>query len=148
MIAIGCDHSGVMLKHKIIAWLEKHGHAVLDLGTNSEEMVDYPIYGQLVAEKVAGGECERGIVICGTGIGISIAANKVTGIRCALCTDSYMARKAREHNDANVLAIGARTTGLGLALDIVEAFMVTEKEEGRHAERVQMLTELENKYKK
>lgn len=111
MIAIGCDHGGYELKQKILAHLRDRGLAYKDFGCDSTASVDYPVYGKAVARAVAAGECEKGIVICSTGIGISIAANKVPGIRCALCGDCFSARATRQHNDANVLALGALVTG-------------------------------------
>ena len=132
-IAIGCDHGGYLLKQDILIWLEEHDIDFEDVGCFSTESVDYPIYGEKVARLVASGACEKGIVICTTGIGISIAANKVKGIRCAHCTDSLSAEMTRRHNDANVLALGAGITGPNLAKRIVEAFLNTEFEGGRHA---------------
>ena len=135
-IAIGCDHGGYLLKQDILIWLEEHEIDYEDFGCYSTESVDYPIYGEKVARSVASGECDRGIVICTTGIGISIAANKVKGIRCALCGDSLSAEMTRRHNDANMLALGAGITGPNLAKRIVETFLNTEFEGGRHARRV------------
>ena len=125
MLALGCDHGGYPLMKEVIDYLEKNNIAYKNFGTFSEESVDYPAYGKAVANAVAGGECEKGILICGTGIGISITANKVKGIRCALCGDVFSAKATREHNDANILAMGARVTGAGLALEIVKAFLET-----------------------
>ncbi len=138
-IAIASDHGGYELKENIKKYLEGKNIEVLDLGTDSEESVDYPVYGKACGEAVASGKADRGIVCCGTGIGISIAANKVDGIRCALCTDVHMAEMTRKHNDANMLALGGRTTELQMALDITEAWLVTEFEGGRHKRRVDML---------
>lgn len=121
MIAIGCDHGGYELKQKILAHLRQRGLEYRDFGCDSTASVDYPVYGKAVAHAVASGECEKGIVICSTGIGISIAANKVPGIRCALCGDCFSAKATRLHNNANVLALGALVTGSGLALEIVAA---------------------------
>ena len=135
MIAIGCDHGGFALKQEVMRHLDELGLAYKDFGTYSEESCDYPVYGEAVARAVAGGECERGILICGTGIGISISANKVKGIRAALCGDCYSAEMTRRHNDANILAMGARVLGPGLALKIVDTFLTTEFEGGRHARR-------------
>lgn len=135
-IAIGCDHGGYLLKQDILIWLEEHDIDFEDVGCFSTESVDYPIYGEKVARLVASGACEKGIVICTTGIGISIAANKVKGIRCAHCTDSLSAEMTRRHNDANVLALGAGITGPNLAKRIVEVFLNTGFEGGRHAHRV------------
>lgn len=138
-IAVASDHGGYQLKEEIKNYLEGRGIEVLDLGTDSEESVDYPQYGHACAEAVADGRAERGIVCCGTGIGISIAANKVKGIRCALCTDVNMAIMTRKHNDANMLAMGGRTTDTKTALEITAAWLDTEFEGGRHQRRVDML---------
>ena len=145
MIAIGSDHGGFELKKEIMKYLEQQGLEYKDFGTYSSDSCDYPIYGEAVARAVAGGECERGIIICGTGIGISISANKVKGIRAALCADCYSAEYTRLHNDANILALGARTTGSGLALKIVDTFLNTKFEGGRHARRVALISEIEEK---
>ena len=142
-IALGCDHGGYELKQFVMKTLEKLGHEYEDFGCYSTESVDYPIYGEKVARSVASGECDRGIVICTTGIGISIAANKVKGIRCALCGDSLSAEMTRRHNDANMLALGAGITGPNLAKRIVETFLNTEFEGGRHARRVGLLDAIE-----
>lgn len=137
MIAIGCDHGGFELKKKIMAHLDARGLEYKDFGTYSDASCDYPIYGKAVAKAVASGECERGIVICGTGIGISITANKVPGIRAALCTDCFMAEATRQHNDANILALGGRVVGDGLALKIVDTFLDTPFSDGeRHIRRI------------
>ena len=137
MIAIGCDHGGFELKKKIMAHLDARGLEYKDFGTYSDASCDYPIYGKAVAKAVASGECERGIVICGTGIGISITANKVPGIRAALCTDCFMAEATRQHNDANILALGGRVVGDGLAPKIVDTFLDTPFSEGeRHIRRI------------
>lgn len=138
-IALGCDHGGYELKEKVKTHLEKKGYEVLDLGCHSTESVNYPVYGKAVGEAVAKKEAEYGVVICGTGIGISIAANKVKGVRAALCMNTTMARLTREHNDANVLAFGARMVGDVLALEMVDTFLNTAFEGGRHTARVQML---------
>ena len=135
-LAIGSDHAAFELKNHLAARLREAGHEVVDLGTRSPESCDYPDYARPVAEAVARGEAERGIVVCGTGIGVSIVANKVPGIRAARCLCEYDARYARLHNDANVLALGARVTGTGLAEAIVDVFLSTEFEGGRHARRV------------
>ncbi len=145
MIAIGSDHGGYELKQEIMKHLESLGLEYKDFGTYSTDSCDYPVYGEAVARAVAGGEYEKGIIICGTGIGISIAANKVKGIRAALCADCYSAEFTRLHNDANILALGARTTGSGLALKIVDTFLNTEFEGGRHARRVGLIAEIEEK---
>lgn len=146
-IAIGCDHGGYTLKAPISKMLTDMGYDVLDLGCDGEK-VDYPDYGQKVGEAVASGEADRGIVICGTGIGISIAANKVPGVRAALCFNEYMAEKAAEHNNANVLALGARTTGDDLAKSIVKSWLSHDFAGGRHARRVDKITAIEAKYAK
>lgn len=143
MIAIGCDHGGFALKQEVMRHLDELGLAYKDFGTYSEESCDYPIYGEAVARAVAGGECERGILICGTGIGISISANKVKGIRAALCGDCYSAEMTRRHNDANMMAIGAGFTGKNMAERMVEVFLTTEFEGGRHERRVNKMMALE-----
>ena len=143
-IGIGSDHGGYNLKKQVKEFLEEKGIEVSDFGTNSSDSVDYPDYAKKVAEAVVNKEVERGIVICGTGIGISIAANKVKGIRCALCTDTYSARMSREHNNANMLALGERVTGVGLALDIVAAWIDTEFLAGRHEKRVNKISDMES----
>ena len=138
-IAIACDHGGYDLK-EVIKNRFSDRYDFLDLGTNSADSVDYPEYGQAVGKAIVEGKVERGIIICGTGIGISIAANRYPEVRAANCTDTTMARLTRQHNDANVLALGARLVGLEVAFDIVETFMNTEFEGGRHARRVQKLS--------
>ena len=145
MIAIGSDHGGFLLKQEVMKYLAEKGLEYKDFGTYTEDSCDYPVYGEAVARAVASGECERGIVICGTGIGISISANKVHGIRAALCGDCYSAEYTRRHNDANMLALGARVLGSGLALKIVETFLTTEFEGGRHARRVAMISDIESR---
>lgn len=140
MIAIGSDHGGFELKKEIMAHLDARGLEYKDFGTYSDASCDYPVYGKAVAKAVASGECERGIIICGTGIGISIAANKVHGIRAALCGDCFSAEATRQHNDANVLALGARVVGSGLALKIVDTFLDTPFSNGeRHLRRISMI---------
>lgn len=144
MIAIGCDHAAVDLKNKIIAHLEGRGIKLIDYGCYGSESVDYPDYAEKVALSVQSGECDKGILICGTGIGMSIAANKFKGIRCAHCTDTFSARATRQHNDANVLALGERVTGAGLALDIVDIFVDTPfSGEGRHIRRLDKIAAIE-----
>lgn len=138
-IALAADHGGFELKEKIKEHLQQKGINVLDLGCHTEESVDYPDYGKACGEAVMRGDAERGIVICGTGIGISIAANKVKGIRCALCTSLFMAEMSRKHNNANMLALGGRILEAGLALDIVDVWLATEFEGGRHQRRVDLL---------
>lgn len=145
MIAIGCDHGGYALKQEVMKHLTELGLDHKDFGTYSEESCDYPIYGEAVARAVASGECDRGIVICGTGIGISIAANKIKGIRAALCGDCFSAEMTRRHNDANILAMGARVLGSGLALKIVDTFLTTPFEGGRHSRRIDLISEIESK---
>jgi ribose 5-phosphate isomerase B len=145
MIAIGSDHGGFELKQFVMKHLDELGLAYRDYGTYSADSCDYPVYGEAVARAVASGEAEKGIVICGTGIGISIAANKVKGIRAALCGDCYSAEFTRRHNDANILAMGARVTGSGLALKIVDTFLNTAFEGGRHAKRIALIAALEER---
>ena len=140
MIAIGSDHGGFELKKEVMAHLDARGLEYKDFGTYSDASCDYPVYGKAVAKAVASGECERGIIICGTGIGISIAANKVHGIRAALCGDCFSAEATRQHNDADVLALGARVVGPGLALKIVDTFLDTPFSNGeRHIRRIEMI---------
>ena len=138
-IAVASDHGGYLLKETVKKHLEDRGIEVLDLGTHSEESVDYPVYGKLCGETVAKGVADLGVVCCGTGIGISIAANKVKGIRCGLCTSVEMAHLTKQHNNANILALGGRTTQPELALAIVDEWLDTEFEGGRHQRRVDML---------
>ena len=144
MISIASDHGGYRLKEHIKAYLTAKGLNVLDCGCDSEESCDYPIFGKAAAQAVADGRCDRGIVICTTGIGISITANKVRGIRCALCGDPWSAEMTRRHNDANMLAMGAGVVGPLLARRIVETFLTTEFEGGRHQRRVDKVMALEN----
>lgn len=144
-IAIGADHAGYELKQHIVEYLIAQGHQVQDLGTHGPEQVDYPDFAALVARAVAAGEVERGILICGTGIGMSISANKVRGVRAALCTDCYMARMARQDNDAQILCLGGRVLGLGSALDVVEVFLHSDFLGGRHVQRVDKIGALERK---
>ena len=141
-ISIGSDHGGFALKETVREHLKGRGSEVVDLGTYSEESVDYPVYGRLCGQTVASGEADLGIVVCGTGIGISIAANKVHGIRCGLCTSVEMARLTKQHNNANILALGGRTTEPKLALEIVDTWLDTSFEGGRHQRRVDMLDEM------
>ena len=143
MIAIASDHGGYALKEHIKAYLAAKGITCQDFGTNSTESCDYPVFGKAAAEAVASGQCEKGIVICTTGIGISITANKVKGIRCALCADSLSAEMTRRHNDANMLAMGAGIVGPNLAERIVDVFLTTDFEGGRHARRVALITQME-----
>lgn len=149
MVAIACDHAAVTLKNAVVEFLKGKGYEVIDFGANEGEKADYPDKALLVAEAVASKQADKGIVICGTGIGISIAANKVKGIRCALCSDTFSAHATREHNDANMLAFGERVVGMGLALDIVDTFMSTEfTGEERHQRRIDKITAIEEKYYK
>lgn len=141
IIALGADHGGFHLKEKIKEHLIENGHEILDLGSHSEGSVDYPEFGRAVGEAVIDKKASCGIIICGTGIGISISANRIKGVRAALCTNSTMAKLTRQHNDANVLALGARIVGDVLALDIVETFLSTEFEGGRHAVRIGKIEE-------
>ncbi len=147
-VAIGSDHGGFRLKGEIIDHLRKKGIEFSDFGTFSEDSCDYPDIAIQVAEKVAGKEFDLGILICGTGIGIGIAANKVPGIRAALCSDTFSAHACREHNDANILTIGQRVVGTGLALDIVDTFLNSKFEGERHKKRIDKITEIEKKYSK
>lgn len=140
MIAIGSDHGGWALKQEVMKHLDARGLEYKDYGTYSEDSCDYPVYGKAVAHAVADGECEKGIIICGTGIGISITANKIKGIRAALCSDCFSAEMTRLHNDANILAIGARVVGSGLALKIVDTFLDTPfSGDERHIRRIKQI---------
>jgi len=145
LIALGSDHAGFELKHHILQYLKDKGYDVTDIGCPTAASVDYVPFGEAAAMEVVSGRAELAIVICGTGLGISMAANKVRGIRAALCTNELMARMARMHNDANVLALGGRVIGPSLAEAIVDAFMTTGFEGGRHAERVKLLMDIENR---
>lgn len=145
-IAVACDHGGLELKKVLLQYLQENGYEVKDFGTYTSDSCDYPDFALPAAEAVASGECERGIVICSTGIGISIAANKVKGIRCAHCHDTYSAKYTRMHNDANMIAFGQKIIGDGLMLEIVDAFLHTEFEGGRHARRVDKIKAIEEKY--
>ena len=144
MLAIGSDHGGYALKQEIMEHLHSRGVKFKDYGTFSAESCDYPQFGAAVGRAVADGECQMGIIICGTGIGISISANKIRGVRAALCTDCFMAEMARRHNDANVLALGARVVGSGLALKIVDTFLDSSFDGGRHERRVRQMMNLED----
>ena len=141
-IAIGCDHAGIKLKPVLIDYLTKNGYEYKDFGTYSEQSCNYAEFGAVVAEAVASGEFDRGILICGTGIGMSIVANKVPGIRCAHCHDTFSAKATRLHNDSNIIAFGERVIGAELMLDIVELFLTTEFEGGRHIERLNKIKEI------
>ena len=142
-IVIGCDHAAVQMKNNVINHLKSRGFDVIDVGTYSEESCDYPDYAYAAAKKVATGEVEKGILICGTGIGMSIAANKVKGIRCALCDNLFSAEMTRRHNDSNMLSMGARVISNQLALKIVDMFLDTPFEGGRHQRRVEKLMAIE-----
>jgi ribose 5-phosphate isomerase B len=142
-IIIGCDHGGLELKNEIISHLNKRGIEVVDVGTYSTDSCNYPDYARALCTRIQSGEFERGILVCGTGIGMSIAANKHNGIRAACCSDTFSARMTRMHNNANVLCLGGRVVGAGLACDMVDLFVDTEFEGGRHTARVDMLTAIE-----
>lgn len=144
-IAIGNDHSAVEMKNEIKAFLESKGHEVIDEGTNSTESCDYPVYGEKVGKAVVNGEADLGIAICGTGLGISLAANKVKGVRACVCSEPYTAKMSRLHNNCNVLCFGARVIGVELAKMIVDEWLKTEFEGGRHQRRVDMIMDIENK---
>ena len=143
MIAIACDHGAVELKKELEAMLDEMGLAYQDFGTDSSASVDYPVYAEKAARAVTSGACDKGILLCGTGLGLSLAANKVRGIRCALCGDCYSAEMARRHNNANMLALGARVIGPELAKKITQIFLTTDFEGGRHARRVGMIDTLD-----
>ena len=142
-LVIGCDHAGYDLKLKVIEHLKAQDIEILDVGTNSTASCDYPDYADALCKAITSGECERGILICGTGIGMSMAANKHKGIRAACCSDTFSARLTREHNDANVLCFGARVVGEGLAYDLADLFVSTDYEGGKHARRVAMVDALD-----
>lgn len=146
-IAIACDHAALKLKNDVIEKLGKEGYEVEDFGIYEQKSVDYPDYALPVAEAVASGKADKGILICGTGIGMSIAANKVKGIRCALCSDTFSAHATREHNDANILAFGERVVGEGLAMDIIDTFLKTPfSGDDRHVKRIAKISAIEDKY--
>ena len=147
-IAIGCDHGGFELKNEIIKFLESENYEVKDFGTYSTDSCDYPDVALPVAEAFSAKEYEFGILVCGTGIGIGISANKVPGVRAALCSDTFSAHATRQHNDANILTLGQRVVGPGLAIDIVKTFLSSEFEGGRHVNRLNKITEIEKKYNK
>jgi ribose 5-phosphate isomerase B len=147
-IAIGADHGGYQLKEEILKYLIENNYTVKDFGTYNEDSVDYADYSIQVAEVVAAKEFDFGILVCGTGIGIGIAANKVPGIRAALCSDTFSAHATREHNDANILTLGQRVVGPGLALDIVKTFLEANFEGDRHIKRIDKITAIEKKYNK
>lgn len=143
MIALGCDHAGFDMMQEVIAYLEENGLAYKNCGTYSKESCDYPVYAEKVAKAIASGECEKGILVCGTGIGITIAANRFKGIRAANCVNSFMAKASRMHNDANVLGLGSRVIGSGTAMEILKTFLETPFSEGeRHLKRIRMIEEM------
>ena len=144
-IVIGCDHAGFSIKGAVLAHLQEKGYECVDVGTDSAASCHYPVYAHAACEKILSGECELGILICGTGVGMSIAANKHKGIRAACCSDTFSARLTREHNDANMLCFGERVVGVGLALELVDAFLgATYANGGNHVTRVAMLKDIEN----
>ncbi|MBQ8345357.1 MAG: ribose 5-phosphate isomerase B [Clostridia bacterium] len=144
-LAIGCDHAGFAIKNAVKEHLAAKGHTLVDVGTNSADSCHYPVYADALCKKILEGECEMGILICGTGVGMSMAANKHKGIRAACCSDTFTARLTREHNDANVLCFGERVVGVGLALDLVDAFVEAEyMNSGNHVTRVAMLKDIED----
>ena len=145
-IAVACDHGGLNLKKAVIDYLKEKGYKYIDFGTNSTESCDYPDFALPASEAVAFGECDRGIIICSTGVGVSIVANKVPGIRCAHCNDVNCAELTRLHNNANVLAMGGKVVGEDDAINIVNAFLTTDFEGGRHQRRVDKITAIEKKY--
>ena len=147
-IAVACDHGGLNLKKEIVKYLKENGYDVVDFGTDTTNSCDYPDHALPAAEAVASGECEKGILVCSTGIGVSIVANKVPGVRCAHCHDTYCAEFTRLHNNSNMLALGEKVVGAGYALKIVEIFLKTEFEGGRHTRRVDKITAIEKKYSK
>lgn len=144
MIALGCDHGGFAIKEAIKKYLDESGIEYNDFGTYSEESVDYPVYAKKVADAVASGECEKGVLCCGTGIGISIAANKVKGIRAAVVTNEFCAEMTRRHNDANIIAMGGRVISEEQAVKFTKIFIETPFDGDRHVKRVQMITDIEN----
>ena len=147
-VAVACDHGGLELKNKIKEYLQSNGYEICDFGTNSTESCDYPDFALPASEAVASGKCERGIIVCTTGIGVSMVANKVPHVRCALCHVTFGAELTRRHNDANVLALGGKVVGEECALKIVDTFLKTEFEGGRHQRRVDKITAVEKKYSK
>ena len=148
-IAVACDHGALNLKKAVIEYVEKCGHQAVDFGTYTADSCDYPDYAVLAAEAVAKGECERGIVVCSSGIGVSIVANKVPGVRCAHCHDTYCAKYTRYHNDANMIAMGEKVVGVGLMQEIVHEFLTCEYEGGeRHDRRIAKIKAIEEKYNK
>lgn len=147
-VAIGCDHGGIVLKDAVVSVLTDLGAEIVDFGTMTDQSVDYPEFGLKVAEAVAEGKCDCGVVMCGTGIGISISANKVPGVRCALVTNEFMATATKNHNNSNVLALGGRVTTPEDAKALVKAWYTAEYEGGRHQRRLDMITAIEEKYSK
>lgn len=147
-IGIANDHTALEMKKDIIAYLESKGHEIVDYGTDSTESTDYPIWGEKVANAVASGEVEKGIAICGTGLGISLACNKVNGIRACVCSEPYTAKYSRLHNNCNIICFGARVIGIEMAKMIVDEFFETEFEGGRHQRRVDMIMDIEARNKK
>lgn len=143
-IAIGNDHAATDMKNEMVKYLTEKGHEVINVGTDTNESCNYPVFAKKCADLVVSGEAERGILICGTGIGMSIAANKIKGIRCALCSETTSASLTRAHNNANMLAMGARVIGIELAKDIVDTFLTTEFLGGRHQTRIDMISDLES----
>lgn len=143
-IVLSSDHAAIPLRQAIAEHLKAQGHDIVDIGPTTPESTHYPKHGEAAARKVASGDCQLGIILCGTGQGIMMAANKVPGIRCGVCSEAFSARMIREHNDANILSMGARVVGEGLALDIVDAFVNARFEGGRHATRVDMIKDLES----
>lgn len=142
-VAVGCDHGGFILKESVVSTLRRLGAEVVDLGCYDESSVDYPVYGEKVARSVASGECALGVIMCGTGIGISIAANKVRGVRAAVVTNTYMAKLTKNHNNANIIALGGRVISPDEAAAIVEAWYTAEYEGGRHQRRLDMISAIE-----
>ena len=146
VIALGADHAGWELKEALKAWLIESGHQILDFGTHSPQSVDYPDYALQVGEAVASGKAERGLLVCGTGIGMAMTANKVPGIRAALCSDLFTARMSREHNDANILALGGRLMDSDLGLEILKMWLATEFSGGRHERRLSKIAQIERRH--
>ena len=146
-IVLGADHAGYLLKNALAVVLRSEGYEVADVGTNTPDSCDYPVFAEKACMKVIGGEADLVVLVCGTGIGMSLAANKINGIRAACCSDIFSAKFTRAHNDSNVLCIGARVVGEGLAWELVKTFVETEFEGGKHARRVAMITDIENRQK-
>ncbi len=142
-IVISSDHADIPLRQAIVAHIASRGYEAVDIGPATAESTDYPKHGEAAARQVASGDCALGVIVCGTGQGIMMAANKVEGIRCGVCSDTFSARMIRQHNDANMISIGARVIGAGLAIDIIDAFLDAEFEGGRHAKRVDMIKAIE-----